>query len=95
MPRFIRDAPATGAGDSHEVFGGVVVQGNVAHALLVVRDTDPPSVLRQVRIEALVDDVWMPCELVGVSGGGGSDGVSTVVVSWRANPDASQYACTV
>lgn len=51
MPRFVQGAPATNAGDAQEVFGGVVLQGNLAHALLVVRDTDPPTVLRQVRIE--------------------------------------------
>ena len=92
ISRLIQDAPGPQPSGPEGIFGSIVVQDDVAHALLVVRDTEPPSVVRRVRIEALVGDDWLPCELVSVGGGGG-DGLSTLALSWRANPDASHYAC--
>ncbi|WP_457254619.1 hypothetical protein [Pedococcus sp. P5_B7] len=94
MVRIIHDAPEAQPPGTEGIFGSIVVRGDIAHALLVVHDTEPPSVMRQVRVEALVGDRWVPCMVVSVGGGAGSDGLSALALSWRAIPQASKYACT-
>jgi hypothetical protein len=94
MARLVQDAPIAQPPSAGGIFGSIVINGDVAYGLLVVHDTDPPTVMRRVRIEALVGDDWVPCELVSVGGGGGAEGPNALAISWHANPLASKYACT-
>ena len=64
MARLVQDAPKAQPPSAGGIFGSIVINSDVAYGLLVVHDTDPPTVMRRVRIEALVGDDWVPCELV-------------------------------
>ena len=86
--------PVNTAEQGAAAFGGVVVQGDLAYGLLILR-TGSGGVPRGPVVEAIIGDTKTSCEVVGVAGGMDADGFAQVVISWRAMAGADTYQCSV
>ncbi|TWP33982.1 hypothetical protein [Leekyejoonella antrihumi] len=93
MPTLAQLGPSIeAAGES--AFGPVLLIGGLAYATLIAPDTDPPSLARRVRVEAVVAGRAVACELLQVSGGGTND-TAVLTLTWKDPAGGAEgFTCT-